>query len=543
MKRSERLDVVQQAAARTERERAERVGAAERHLVEMEQKLAALEKYRKEYEDGFAARAGAGLDVIGDARFPDVPGASRRRAGAAAPDGRAGARRARGRRSHLARSRASARTWSTRWRSAGRAKRRARKAAATSSDNDELSQQLRFNERANHDFQCRAEEHRSRRRRRAGRGRFGDAGDTGAFDALLALQSMVGRRHRDRSRRAAGRRARRRGAAAIARRLRRSRDDAEASPDDALCVSRRAAAHAQRAEAGGHRSAAGASASVPIQNDAVARERGSATRRRGCEQHWPTSSPRRMALNRTRGDADSKPRVPRMRRAPTPVIDTTTWNSMSGARGNVRAWPRVMLPERVESAALTTHVRDPRWADDLGNRLASMVRAGESSASLQLTPVDLGPLEVNVAVRDNQATVHFGAANAETRALLEASIPRLREMLAAQGFQLMDSSVSQGFARQTRHEVRRHAAESTPSGKPRRRPRRRPRTSPGCSTSTPERLAARRPAFRHAKKPAPTRRHCVTPLTLRTWHARCTIIAVATTFAREDSMAAACRNR
>jgi flagellar hook-length control protein FliK len=110
-------------------------------------------------------------------------------------------------------------------------------------------------------------------------------------------------------------------------------------------------------------------------------------------------------------------------------------------------------PERVESTTLTTHVRDPRWADDLGNRLASMVRTGESSASLQMTPVDLGPLEVNVAVRDNQATVHFGAASAETRALLEASIPRLREMLASQGFQLMDSSVSHGFARQTRHEA------------------------------------------------------------------------------------------
>ena len=122
--------------------------------------------------------------------------------------------------------------------------------------------------------------------------------------------------------------------------------------------------------------------------------------------------------------------------------------------------------ERVESAPLTTHVRDPRWADELGNRLASMVRTGESSASLQMTPVDLGPLEVNVAVRDNQATVHFGAANAETRALLEASIPRLREMLAAQGFQLMDSSVSHGFARQTRHEVRRHAESRRHRGSP-----------------------------------------------------------------------------
>lgn len=65
MKRSDSLDMVQQMAARTERERAEKVGAAERHLVEMQQKLAALEKYRTEYETGFKSRVGAGLDVVG----------------------------------------------------------------------------------------------------------------------------------------------------------------------------------------------------------------------------------------------------------------------------------------------------------------------------------------------------------------------------------------------------------------------------------------------------------------------------------------------
>jgi flagellar FliJ protein len=65
MKRSARLDIVQQAAARTEKERAERVALAEKHLAEMQQKLAALEKYRSEYEAGFAARAGAGFGAAG----------------------------------------------------------------------------------------------------------------------------------------------------------------------------------------------------------------------------------------------------------------------------------------------------------------------------------------------------------------------------------------------------------------------------------------------------------------------------------------------
>lgn len=63
------MGVVQQATANTEREQAERVALAERHVVVMEEKLGALERYRKEYEDGFAARAGAGLGAAAGRDF------------------------------------------------------------------------------------------------------------------------------------------------------------------------------------------------------------------------------------------------------------------------------------------------------------------------------------------------------------------------------------------------------------------------------------------------------------------------------------------
>lgn len=100
----------------------------------------------------------------------------------------------------------------------------------------------------------------------------------------------------------------------------------------------------------------------------------------------------------------------------------------------------------VEKPSVLTHARDPRWADDFSARVSLMVRAGESAASLQLTPVDLGPVEINVTVKDSQASIHFGASQAETRALIEASLPRLRELLASQGFSLLDASVSSGFS-------------------------------------------------------------------------------------------------
>ena len=273
-----------------------------------------------------------------------------------------------------------------------------------------------------------------------------DTADTGAFDALLALQSMTGEDTITEV------------SAQLAGALEASdfpgtldeledSDEAEASPDDALSFLAALLPQPQKATPSG---VAITSASVPVQSDALAVPAGGPAPRPTAEgaddltqslaANFPaTTSPDLKLAAMNAGTA-------------TPAIDTTTWNSMTGP-AEMFAHSTRQTVERVESSSLPTHVRDPRWADELGNRLASMVRTGESSASLQLTPVDLGPLEVNVAVRDNQATVHFGASNAETRALLEASIPRLREMLAAQGFQLMDSSVSHGFARQTRHEA------------------------------------------------------------------------------------------
>jgi hypothetical protein len=129
---------------------------------------------------------------------------------------------------------------------------------------------------------------------------------------------------------------------------------------------------------------------------------------------------------------------------PAPTTDTPQ-NVAKGAEWLVPAH-RVSAATEAH-ATLATPVRDPRWADELGARVSLLLRAGESTATLQLTPVDLGPVEVSVTVRDSQATVHFGASQAETRALLEASLPRLRELLASQGFQLTDASVSSGFSR------------------------------------------------------------------------------------------------
>jgi flagellar hook-length control protein FliK len=90
---------------------------------------------------------------------------------------------------------------------------------------------------------------------------------------------------------------------------------------------------------------------------------------------------------------------------------------------------------------LRAPVGTPAWNDELGGRLTWMAANGRESASLRLSPENLGPLEVRISVQDGEAKVWFNAAHADTRSALEQSLPRLREMFASQGLVLADSGV------------------------------------------------------------------------------------------------------
>jgi flagellar hook-length control protein FliK len=140
--------------------------------------------------------------------------------------------------------------------------------------------------------------------------------------------------------------------------------------------------------------------------------------------------------------------APRVDTAERETPETETWMSAMGELTAKRTAETAPLAE----ARLSTPVQDPRWADALAHRLVVMARDGESTASLKLVPVDLGPLDIKITVRDGEASVHFGAAHQETRAALEASMPRLRELLSAQGLQLSNASVSHQSAGQNRPE-------------------------------------------------------------------------------------------
>ncbi|HKS56748.1 MAG TPA: flagellar hook-length control protein FliK [Steroidobacteraceae bacterium] len=111
------------------------------------------------------------------------------------------------------------------------------------------------------------------------------------------------------------------------------------------------------------------------------------------------------------------------------------------------------LPVQLQPHQVTGNVHDPvsrpihapvgtpAWADEIGARVVMMSESGNHTASLKLSPEHLGPLEINITVRDDKASVWFGAAHADTRAAIETALPRLREMFASQGLSLADAGV------------------------------------------------------------------------------------------------------
>ncbi len=97
----------------------------------------------------------------------------------------------------------------------------------------------------------------------------------------------------------------------------------------------------------------------------------------------------------------------------------------------------------VGSATLTIHapVDSAAFADEVGARVVGLSQSGITQAQLQLNPADMGPVQVHITMQAGQASVWFGATHADTRAALEQSLPRLRELFAGAGMPLTDSGV------------------------------------------------------------------------------------------------------
>ncbi|MCC8538309.1 flagellar hook-length control protein FliK [Xanthomonas axonopodis pv. poinsettiicola] len=106
---------------------------------------------------------------------------------------------------------------------------------------------------------------------------------------------------------------------------------------------------------------------------------------------------------------------------------------------------RVQDPAPIFSASPTPtpEMGSDTFDDAIGARLSWLADQKIGHAHIKLTPNEMGPVEVRLHLEGDKVNASFTAAHADTRQALEQSLPRLREMLGQNGFQLGQADVGQ----------------------------------------------------------------------------------------------------
>ncbi|WP_313704277.1 flagellar hook-length control protein FliK [Massilia sp.] len=118
--------------------------------------------------------------------------------------------------------------------------------------------------------------------------------------------------------------------------------------------------------------------------------------------------------------------------------------AVTGLAAQATALQTAQAAGAVPTDRLSARVGTPAWDNQVGQKVIWMVGGEEQSATLELNPPDLGPVQVVLNVSNEMASVTFSAQQLEVRQALENSLPRLREMMNESGIALGNATVNAG---------------------------------------------------------------------------------------------------
>ena len=90
---------------------------------------------------------------------------------------------------------------------------------------------------------------------------------------------------------------------------------------------------------------------------------------------------------------------------------------------------------------IATPVHSPYFAAETAQQVTWLTTHGIEQARINVTPAELGPIEIRIAIEDGEALINFAVTHPASIAAIEESLPRLREMLAAGGITLGQAAV------------------------------------------------------------------------------------------------------
>ncbi len=113
---------------------------------------------------------------------------------------------------------------------------------------------------------------------------------------------------------------------------------------------------------------------------------------------------------------------------------------------NVSTFVNSLSPPQAE---ITEAFGRSAWPQAMGKQVLSMINQNIGSAEIRLNPAHLGPIEILIDMTEDQVNVSLTSRHAVVREAMEQALPRLREMLDENGFNLADADISKhSFAEQ-----------------------------------------------------------------------------------------------
>lgn len=139
-----------------------------------------------------------------------------------------------------------------------------------------------------------------------------------------------------------------------------------------------------------------------------------------------------------------------------PGGDAAQVATASSSLGHTVSAHRGTVVDASTALRVDTAFAAPRWGEDVAQKVVWLAGRNESRAELVLTPPHLGKLEVTLSVsQSGETSAHFVSPSPQVREALEQSLARLREVFAAAGISLGQTSVSADApARDHRHQNR-----------------------------------------------------------------------------------------
>ncbi|EFF49416.1 flagellar hook-length control protein FliK [Xanthomonas citri pv. aurantifolii str. ICPB 10535] len=151
------------------------------------------------------------------------------------------------------------------------------------------------------------------------------------------------------------------------------------------------------------------------------------------------------------GDAQTAALMSMAAKALEPAADDSAAPAAPDAPAFVLPTATAPGPTRLQDAAPifsasptpTPDLGSDNFDDAIGARMSWLADQKIGHAHIKVTPNEMGPVEVRLHLEGDKVNASFTAANADTRQALEQSLPRLREMLGQNGFQLGQADVGQ----------------------------------------------------------------------------------------------------